>query len=238
MSWVAVAIGGSAVIGAGVGLYSANKASDAQTQANQQALAANQQALAYQKETDARNQANMAPYLGLGSSAATKLGGIYGEGGITGAGWQDFLNSPDYQFAFGEGRRALENSAASRGGLLGGNFARGITQFGQGMASQQFGNYYNRILGQAQLGQNAAAGAGSLGNQSAGQVGQTSGQIGQNFQGIGQAQASGYVGGANAVTGSLQSGVQNYLFNNAMNKSSYAPNASAFDTSALGMGWG
>lgn len=198
MSWVAAAIGGSALIGAGASYFSGQKQAEA-----------GEKALNYQMQTDAQNRADFAPFRGMGTNAVNMIGRMYGPNGPQ-QGWQDFLNSPDYQFRLGEGTRALENSAAAKGGLLGGNFARDITQFGQGLASNEFSNYYSRLFGQAQLGAGSTANAAN--NASA-----MSGQIGQGYGNIGQANASGMVGAAN----SLNSGVQNYLFTNALNRSSY-----------------
>lgn len=198
MSWVAAAIGGSALVGAGASYFASKNQSEAANNA-----------LQYQMATDAQNRADFAPFRGLGTNAVNMLGKFYGPNGPQ-QGWQDFLNSPDYQFRFDQGRKALENSAAAKGNLLSGNFAKGITDYGQGMASTEFSNYMNRLLGQAQLGAGSAANAAN--NASA-----MAGQIGQGYGNQGQAQASGYVGAANALSG----GVQNYLFNNALNRSSY-----------------
>lgn len=203
MSWVAVAIGGSALIGAGASVYASGQQSDAAGQA-----------LRYQQQADRRQQKNFEPYLGLGQQAAGKIGGLMG------GDMSNFFASPDYQFRFGEGMRGLENSAAARGGLLSGNFLRGITDYGQKTASNEFGNYWNRLQETARLGQNSAAGSGALGVQSAGQIGGT-------MQNLGAAQASGVVGAANAFT----SGAQNYAFNNALgSRSVYS------GTSPLGYG--
>jgi hypothetical protein len=198
MSWVAAAIGGSALIGAGASYFAGNKQAEAA-----------QNSLNFQMQTNAQNQANLAPYRGIGDNATRMIGNLYGPNGPQ-QGWQDFLNSADYKFRFNEGRSALENSAAAKGNLLSGNFARGVTEYGQGMASNEFKNYYDRLFGQASLGANAASGAAN--NASA-----MSGQIGQSYGNQGQAQASGMIGAAN----SLNSGAQNYLFSNALNRSSY-----------------
>ena len=188
MSWVAVAIGGSALIGGGASLYASGKQTDAANKA-----------LQYQQGADARQQKNFAPYLGIGEQATGKLGEIM-------SGKMDsFFTSPDYQFRMNEGMRGLENSAAAKGGLLSGNFLRGAQQFGQGLASSEFSNYWNRNADMAKLGQNSAAGTGALGQQAAGQIGNT-------MMAQGAAQASGPVGAANALTG----GAQNYLFYNAL----------------------
>jgi hypothetical protein len=188
MSWVAVAIGGSALVGGGASLFASNKQSKAA-----------QQALQYQQGADARQQKNFAPYLQLGEQATGKLGDIM-------SGKMDsFFTSPDYNFRVQEGMNALQNSAAARGGLLSGNAMRGITSFGQNLAAGEFQNYWNRNFQAAGLGQNSAAGSGALGAQMAGQIGNT-------MQAQGAAQASGPVGAANALTG----GAQNYLFYNAL----------------------
>jgi hypothetical protein len=54
--------------------------------------------------------------------------------------------------------RALESSAAARGGLLSGGFARKAIRYGQDYASNEFTNIYNRISNIAQLGQVAGQG--------------------------------------------------------------------------------
>lgn len=246
MSWAAVAIGGSALIGAGASIYGANKASQAQQDAGTQALDFQKQVFADQQKQQTLNRQNYdeqrgwaQPYIQAGTGAVGKLSSLYGLGGNGQSGdWSSFLRaSPEYQFSLGEGTRALENSAAAKGGLLSGNFARGITEFGQGLASKQIGNYISNLQNIGTMGSGAI---GSLTNQSTSLIGQgnqgaitQAGQIGGTIGGIGQAAASGYVGGANALTGSLGSGMQNYLLMNALtNKSSYTP------TPVSGTNWG
>jgi len=56
-------------------------------------------------------------------------------------------NLPGYQFNFDQGMKALDNSAAARGGALSGNALRGATEYGQGYADSQWGNQLARILG-------------------------------------------------------------------------------------------
>ena len=69
--------------------------------------------------------------------------------------------------------------------------------FGQGLASQQLGSYRNSLFNMAQMGQNAAVGAGGMGQQSAN-------ALGSLFAGQGQAQAAGAVNQANAWGNALQ----------------------------------
>lgn len=56
-----------------------------------------------------------------------------------------------YQFRLQEGLKALQASRAAKGGLLSGGALRGAQQYAQGLASQEYGNAYNRALGENEL---------------------------------------------------------------------------------------
>lgn len=250
MSFVAVAIGGSALVGAGVGLYSANKAADTQATASSNSLAFQKQAYADSQPrfTDAKSSfdaakssfdaagANFKPYLDAGSGATYSLGKLLGIGPNGQQGTPDysgFYNSPDYQFAQQQGELGIERGANARGINLSGGTLKDLASFNSGLATQQYGNYYNRLMSLSQLGSNAAGGvagvaggiagvASGLGNLATGQANSnttSAANIGNTTQAVGQAQASGIVGGANAVTGSLNSGIQNSLLANYLGKS-------------------
>jgi hypothetical protein len=197
---------GSAVIGGAASIYGANKA------ASTQAKAANRAAKLE------------APFTNVGTGAMTTLGALYGIGPdgqptqpFNAAALEAFKNSPDYQFAFNEGQRALEFSNAAKGGLLSGNNMRDLTTFGQGMATQNFGNYANRLLQLAGIGQNAAAGQGN------------------QINNAGQAQASGIVGMTNALNSSLGGAANNLMLYNLLNgqnnPSAYAGSTGSYNFS-------
>jgi len=222
---------GSAVSG-GLGFLGSMFGSSAQSKAAAEALA-------FQKQVYAQNQANLNPFIQTGQQADASLAALYGLGS-GGGGRPDFsafYNSPDYQWAYDQGLKATTNLLSARGNLLSGAGLDALTKYGQGMASQQFGNYYNRLL---QLSQQGAGAAGAL----AGNATTQAGQIGNTQMGLGQAQASGIIGGTNALTGAIGGGINNYLLFNALNRinpSSYAvntpPGASpTWDTS--GAMWG
>lgn len=192
MSWLAAAIGGSALVGAGTSIYASGQQSEAA-----------QQALAFQQQAYANNQKNIKPYLGAGNDALGRLSESYANPG-------SFMNTPDYQFGRSEGMNALQNSAASRGGMLGGNFLRRADQFGNDYANNYLTQYRAGNMGIANMGANAAAGNANANNASAGMIGNT-------YNYLGGANASGAVGASNALTG----GVQNYMLMNALSKSSY-----------------
>lgn len=138
-------------------------------------------------------------------------------------------NDPGYQFRLEQGQKAIERSAAARGGLLTGGTLKDLTNYGQDLASNEYGNVYartlqnyqtnrenfltnqqnlyNRLMGVSGAGQNAASlltgaagqGASNVGNINMG----AAGQIGQDLTNYGTARASGYVGANNAYSSIL-----------------------------------
>lgn len=73
-------------------------------------------------------------------------------------------DTPGYQFRMNEGMRALEGSAAARGGVLSGKFIRGATRYGQDYASNEYNRRFNQLQalqsgGQAAAGNTQAAGS-------------------------------------------------------------------------------
>jgi hypothetical protein len=121
-------------------------------------------------------------------------------------------NSPAYQFRMGEGQKALERSAAARGGLGGGGFAKGLARYSQGLASDEYGNQWNRLYQMSGRGQDAANVYGS--NMANLQVGQGNAQAAGTI-GIGKGVAGGIASAGNLLTlgmgGGLGSGIQGLL---------------------------
>jgi hypothetical protein len=122
-------------------------------------------------------------------------------------GMEQFQADPGYGFRLKEGLRALENSAAARGGLLSGNALRGLTRYGQELGSQEFGNAFNRYQAERAARLNPLQSLAGMGQSNAATMAQQAGQYGQNMaEGaatMGNIRASGYVGTANALTGGL-----------------------------------
>jgi hypothetical protein len=59
---------------------------------------------------------------------------------------QAMYQDPGYGFRLSEGQKALDRSAAARGGLISGGALKAATRFGQDMGSQEYQNAYNRAL--------------------------------------------------------------------------------------------
>jgi hypothetical protein len=54
-------------------------------------------------------------------------------------------NDPSYQFRLGQGNQAINRSAAAKGMLGSGNVLAELAKYGQGMASQEYDNQFNRL---------------------------------------------------------------------------------------------
>lgn len=64
--------------------------------------------------------------------------------------------TPGYNWAFGEGQRAVQTSAAARGTLLTGGTLKALARYGQGHADQLYGSQLDRYGRLAELGQRTA----------------------------------------------------------------------------------
>jgi hypothetical protein len=126
-----------------------------------------------------------------------------------------FQTSPGYQWQLGQGLRAVDAGQAAKGMFRSGATLKAEQTYGQGLADQEFGNYYNRLMGISTLGEQAAAGNATTAN--------TAGAL---AQGAGNTQAS-IFGNEAAGLGKTVSG----LFNNpaVVNALSPTPNIGNFD---------
>lgn len=61
--------------------------------------------------------------------------------------YTEAANDPGYQFRLQQGTQALQNSAAARGTLNDSGTLKALTDYGQGAASQEYQNVWNRALG-------------------------------------------------------------------------------------------
>lgn len=112
-------------------------------------------------------------------------------------GMDAFFASPDYEFRRSEGMRGLQGSAAAGGSLQSGGTLKALDRYNSGLASGEYGNWYNRLASLAGVGQTAT-------NQLA-QAGQNYATgAGNAFGNIGQANANGAIAGAQGWNSALQ----------------------------------
>ena len=233
----------AAVITASViGAFSADRS--ANTQADAAKSAANTSADAQRYASDLQykmfqeSAARQQPWLDAGQNALTKLTSGINSGqfgtvnpfSFTGADFNKFQD-PGYAFRLAEGNKALNQSAAQRGGLISGNALKAAQRYGQDMGSQEFRNAYNRALTGYNANQEATqraynqlagvSGTGQVTGQQIGVAGQNTantignyGMVNAANQGNallaqGNARASAYTGIGSAVGQGLQGLYQN-----------------------------
>jgi hypothetical protein len=66
-----------------------------------------------------------------------------------------FQETPGYQFVLDEGLRARDKMAASRGRYFSGGTGRELERYAQGVASQEYDNYFRRLMDQVTGGNSA-----------------------------------------------------------------------------------
>ena len=207
MAWMAAAMVGSALIGANA----------AESAASTQASAADR-AAELQRQMFERQVELSKPYREAGELALNKLIPLATE--YTPFGTQQFQADPGYAFRLSEGQKALERSAAARGGLLSGATGKALTRYGQEMGSQEYQNAFNRYQAERQARLNplqSLAGVGQTTSQQLGAAGQTmASNVGEAIGAGAQARASGYMGAAGAIGGGLNQYL-NYSQNQAQN---------------------
>lgn len=175
----------AAAVGVGISAWSANNAKkQGERGAQAQQDAADAATAEQRRQYDLTRQDQM-PFLDAGYDALRRQ-----QQALDGD-WSGFENSPDYLFALQQGTQALDRGAAARGGFTGGGADADRIKLGQGLASQNFGNYWNRLAGRAGQGQSSATNLGGLGMQMAS-------NIGGNMMDAANARASSYANSANA----------------------------------------
>ena len=233
---------GSVISGLGnvtSGVLSANAAKDA---AQIQADAATKAA---QMQMDMFNTVNAqgAPYRGAGYNALNQIGsmlpGQYTKydasgkpiGTDTGTGYltqqfgpEQFAQGidPGYAFRLQQGQMANQRASNLAGGLIGGNALQGMQDYTQGMASQEYGNAFNRFQTQRGNIYNTLAGIAGIGQTAQGQANQMAqnnataqGQLGV---GAAAAQAAGKVGQATGYGGAATGLGNSYLLSQLLNQ--------------------
>lgn len=129
-----------------------------------------------------------------------------------------FQTTPGYEFRLGEGLKAIDRGAASRGLLKSGATIKAEQRYGEGLASSEFENYANRLASLAGIGQSATNVGVAAGQNSAN-------AIGNALMAGGNARASGYLarGQADAnmyggIANAFNSGASNYMLMDYLNR--------------------
>jgi hypothetical protein len=84
------------------------------------------------------------------------MGGVARPGESTARPYDFQATDPSYKWRLQQGQQAVERSGAARGMTLSGSQLKGLTNYGQGAASQEYGAQFGRLSGMANQAQGAA----------------------------------------------------------------------------------
>lgn len=177
------------VIAAGSTVYAANRAKKAGAEQSRAINQATQASNDVNLQIYNQNRADFEPWRQAGLPALDRLTRF--SAGDT----SDFFNSPDYNFRRTEGQRDLGNAFRAGGSALSGNALRALSEFNQGLAGGEVGNWWNRQAGLAGIGQQATGAAADAGTNYSGMFGRNA-LAGAD---AGGARASGIVNQANVI---------------------------------------
>lgn len=154
-----------------------------------------------------RGYGDLQPYRDMGTRQLGEIEGMLANPAVS-----DYVD-PGMDFRMKAGTNAINNSAAARGTSLSGDTLRALTEYGQNMGSQEYGNAFNRWMGVgnfrqglANQGQNAAFQSGQLGNQNAAALLQGGNQAAANVNNT-SANMAPYVGAGDRMWGNFLGGL-------------------------------
>lgn len=123
----------------------------------------------------------------------------------------DFTADPGYQFRMQEGMKALERSAAARGGRMSGGTLKALTRYGQDFAANEYTNAYNRFNADRERTFNRLASLAGVGQTTSSQLANANAAFGQGLAntavGLGNSQAAAHIGQANRVSNLIGQGI-------------------------------
>jgi len=164
---------GASLLGGYLSSSGQQKAAETQAGSSREAAliqaAAAEQALRLQKQLADEQVLRNAPTVQAGDTARNRMLDLIGLSGRTGAagygsanqpfsmpgfdpnslmrnfGAADFQTDPGYSFRLSEGLKAIDRQAAARSGLISGAGLKAAGRFGGDLASQEYGNAFNRF---------------------------------------------------------------------------------------------
>lgn len=217
MSWIAAAVIGGSVLGAGASIYAAN----------QQSSAADQAAGQQMQMFNTINQQE-APYRTAGYGALNTISGM-GDYLNTPMTPTDLTNqlSPAYNFMLNQGLGQVRNQANATGGLISGNALQGLNTFAQNYALNAGQTAFENYQAQQQNIFNRLASIAGIGQTGQGQTVKAAVPLSQAAAeyntSAAASQAAGAVGAANAIGGGMTNLGSWYALQNMMPSSGALP---------------
>ena len=216
--WVAGAV---VVGGVASSMIGANAAGDA---ADTQAAAADR-STALQKQMFDQQRTDNLPFMQTGYKANDALTNLLQSGAYSAdPTFAQYQQDPSYAWQQREGAKAVQGSAAARGGLYSGATMRALQDRAQSIASTDYGNWWNRqqqgLTNRTNL-LSAIRSGGQAATSQVGQAGQNyATNAGSNMMGAANAQGAAGIGSANSWGNALNGGVS--AFKNAFASNPYS----------------
>ena len=124
----------------------------------------------------------------------------YAQKNATGGRKYEWTADPGYQFRLKAGNDSVNALAGARGGLMSGRTLQALSDYNQGMASDEYGKVYSRLGGMTDMGLAAAQMSGQASTNAAAGVSNA-------LSAKGNAQSAGYMGVGNALQGGINNGL-------------------------------
>jgi|GWRWMinimDraft_9_1066018.scaffolds.fasta_scaffold04787_2 hypothetical protein len=224
MTWVAAAVGGSAVLNY---ISGQNQADAAKKAAQLQADAANR-GIDIQNEQFKLINEQQRPQRELGYKGISQISGMIPY--LTKQfGAQDLQAglAPNYDFMLSQGQGINAAKANQAGGMIGGNALQGLNQFTQDYAGNAYQNAFTNFQNQQTNIYNRLAGIAGIGQTAQNAVNTASGNLANNVSSLGvggaAATGAGLVGAANAYGGAASNIGNNAMLAALMYKPTPAP---------------
>lgn len=192
MSFIATAVIGGAVLGA----YTSNKASKRAASSIAEGQAS---AEATHLKMFNLSREDLAPYREVGEDALNLIKRVFINGDLSG-----FTESADYRFNLQQGEQALQRKESAAGARYGGGSIKEGLRYAQGMASGEYGNFFDRLFKTANLGEAAAA-------QSAANATSTGTNLANTAIAGGNARANIAMNQGQAMNNAIQGGIGNLV---------------------------
>lgn len=199
---VAAAVVGSAIVGGAMSSRAQKKA--ANSAANAQIQSSEMGVEEQRRQFDAV-QKLLKPYADAGLSGLTGQQNLLGINGTAAqqAAINNINNSSEMQTYLQQGENAILQNASATGGLRGGNTQAALAQFRPQLLNQLINQRYQNLAGMTALGQNAAAGTGNAGMQTASNISNLYQQTGAAQAGAALANGQASANMWNGVTGAI-----------------------------------
>lgn len=202
MSGIATAVVGGAVISGVMSSKAQKKAANAAAGAQ---IEASEMSVEEQRRQFDAVQKLLKPYADAGLSGLTGQQDLLGINGTAAqqAAINNINNSSEMQTYLQQGENAILQNASATGGLRGGNTQAALAQFRPQLLNQLINQRYQNYAGLTSLGQNAAAGTGNAGMQTASNISNLYQQTGAAQAGAALAQGQATANAWNGVNSAM-----------------------------------